>query len=107
MSISKIGVTPVFAEQTGGDNETHMYTVTGIHTTVAASDTVITGLKKVVSVTTSLNTDPITTAANSTADIGDQAGSPASGSILLNTWESDFTVATTFSVDVSWVAVGF
>jgi hypothetical protein len=46
------------------------------------------------------------------ASIGDQAGSPASGSFLLKTWKNtggtDPTpaVATTFSKKVNWIAIG-
>ena len=50
-------------------------------------------------------------AMHATASIGDQAGSPAAGSILIKTWKStdgDATLiaATTFSMKVNWIAFG-
>jgi len=83
----------------------------GQHTTVAASDTVVTGLNTVVAIVAQLNDDPVDGAMHVTASIGDQAGAPAAGSVLINTWKStdgDATLvaATTFSKKVNWIAIG-
>ena len=88
-------------------------TARGQHTTVTASDTVITGLTKVVAVVASLDSDPADDPMLASASIGDQAGAPASGSILIKTWENtggtDPTpvAATTFAKKVNWIAVGY
>ena len=81
----------------------------GAHTNVAASDTVVTGLSTLIMVVASLNDDPAA-AANAglvSADIGDQAGTPAAGSFLLKSWEIDATVATAFGDVVNWIAIGY
>lgn len=84
----------------------------GIHTTVAASDTLVTGLNKVICCVVSKNDDPIDAAMTVTCDIGDQAGSPAAGSVLIKSWlwtdaDASHVVATTHSKDVAWIAFGY
>lgn len=85
----------------------------GQHTTVAAADTVDTGLSQVLYVIAQLESDPILAAYGVTAEIGDQAGTPAAGSIIINTWKPTATndvtplVATTFSRIVNWIAIGY
>jgi len=86
--------------------------VAGKHTTVAAADTVVTGLSVVLAVVAQLDSDPVDGAMHVTASVGDQAGAPAAGSVLINTWKStdgDATLiaATTFSKIVGWVAFGY
>lgn len=83
----------------------------GQHTTVAAADTVATGLTTVVSVVVQLDSDPADGAMHATGTIGDQAGSPAAGSIIIKTWKStdgDATLvaADAFSKKVNWIAIG-
>ncbi len=83
----------------------------GQHTTVAASDTVVTGLAQVIAVVAQLDDDPVDGAMHVTSSIGDQAGAPAAGSILLKTWRStdgDATLiaANTFAKKVNWIAIG-
>lgn len=83
----------------------------GMHTTVAASDTVVTGLATVVAVLVQLDSDPVDGAMHVTATIGDQAGTPAAGSVLIKSWKStdgDATLiaGTTFSKLVNWIAIG-
>lgn len=87
----------------------------GQHTTVAASDTVVTGLTTVVSVVAVLESDPIDTCDVATAAIGDQAGTPAAGSVLIKTWKvttggaagnPTLVAATAFSKTVNWIAIG-
>ena len=81
-------------------------------TTVTASDTVVTGLATVVSVVASLDSDPVDDPFMCTASIGDQAGTPAAGSVLIKTWKNTGgtdptpTAAGTFSKKVNWIAVG-
>jgi hypothetical protein len=86
--------------------------ISGQYTTVAASDTVSTGLVKVTSVACSLESDPGDDPEWVTCAIGDQAGTPAAGSILIKTWKNtggtDPTplAATTFTKKVNWIAFG-
>jgi hypothetical protein len=81
-------------------------------TTVTAADTVVTGLATVVSVVASMDSDPTDNPEWASATIGDQAGSPAAGSVIVKTWQNtggtDPTpvAATTFSKKVNWIAVG-
>lgn len=82
----------------------------GQQTTVAASDTIVTGLPSVSAVVACFNDDIGDDPEWVTASIGDQAGTPAKGSFLLKTWKNtggtDPTpvAATTFSKKVNWVA---
>jgi len=84
----------------------------GQWTTAAASDTVVTGLTKVVAVVACLDSDPGDDPEWVSASIGDQAGTPAAGSFLLKTWKNtggtDPTpaAATTFTKKVNWIAIG-
>jgi len=84
----------------------------GQHTTVAASDTVVTGLATVVAVVATLDSDPVDDPFMCSASIGDQSGAPAAGSVLIKTWKNtggtDPTplAATTFSKKVNWIAIG-
>lgn len=84
----------------------------GQHTTVAASDTVVTGLALVVSVVASMDADPGDNPFMCSASIGDQAGTPAAGSVLIKTWQNtggtDPTPAAagTFTKKVNWIAIG-
>ena len=85
--------------------------VRGVHTTVTASDTVVTGLSTVVAIVATLESDPGDNPLLVSASIGDQAGAPAAGSVLIKTWKTDGTdptpvAATTFSKKVNWVAIG-
>jgi len=80
--------------------------------TASAADTIATGLATVVAVMASLDSDPVDDPFMASATIGDQAGSPAAGSIIIKTWKNtggtDPTplAATTFSKKVNWVAIG-
>lgn len=84
----------------------------GQHTTVTASDTVVTGLATVVAVVAVLDSDPTVDPLFVTASIGDQSGAPAAGSIYIKSWKptgvDDATpiAATTFTKKVNWIAVG-
>ena len=86
--------------------------VSGQHTTASASDTVITGLAVVTSVVAQLDDDPVDGCMHVTASLGDQAGTPAAGSILIKTWKStdadaSLVAATTTSKKVNWIAKGY
>jgi hypothetical protein len=85
----------------------------GVHRQVAASDTVVTGLATVVAVVAT----PVVQTVKQLffgASIGDQAGAPAAGSILITskkpTAVNDVTpvAATDFTdnIDVNWIAIG-
>jgi hypothetical protein len=87
----------------------------GINTQVAAIDTIVTGLTTVVAVFATLETDPDPTCFLASADIGNQVGAPAAGSILLKTWKAttagaggnaDPVAATAFGQSVNWFAIG-
>lgn len=81
----------------------------GQATTASASDTVVTGLATVVSVTCTLEDSPTTDPEAATCVLGDQAGTPAAGSILVKTWKTfggTPAAATTFTKKVNWVAIG-
>jgi hypothetical protein len=60
----------------------------------------------------SFETDPADANTFVSAQIGDQAGSPAAGSIIIKTWKTADgadvtpTAATSFSKLVNWIAVG-
>jgi 3D (Asp-Asp-Asp) domain-containing protein len=81
-------------------------------TTVTAADTVVTGLATVVAVVASLESDPVDDPFMVSAQIGDQAGAPAAGSVIIKSWKNtggtDPTplAATTFSKKVNWIAIG-
>jgi hypothetical protein len=84
----------------------------GTHTTVAASDTVVTGLATVVAAVVSFKGAPTINTNGLAADIGDQAGKPAAGSILIKSYKPTATndvtplPATTFGATCDWVAIG-
>lgn len=84
----------------------------GTHTSVAASDTVATGLSRVLAAVAQLEDSPVSGADRALAFIGDQAGTPAAGSILIKTFKptgaADTTpvAASAFSKKVNWVAFG-
>lgn len=81
-------------------------------TTVTAADTVVTGLATVVAVVASLDADPVDDPFMCSATIGDQAGTPAAGSVIIKTWKNTGgtdptpTAATTFTKKVNWIAIG-
>lgn len=86
----------------------------GVHTQVAASDTVVTGLATVVAVIVGFGGTPTVKQLFCAGSIGDQAGTPAAGSILITTYKptavNDVTpiAATDFTdnVKIAWVAIG-
>lgn len=84
----------------------------GTLTPVSASDTVVTGLATVVAAVASLKGAPTLTHMFVAADIGDQAGAPAAGSILIKSYKptgaADVTplAATTPWSAVDWIAIG-
>lgn len=90
--------------------------VTGRHTQVAAVDTIVTGLASVSVCGVSFGaTGPTVKQLHCSATIGDQAGSPAAGSIYTKTWkptsstnDATPTAATDFSDNVvlNWWAIG-
>ncbi len=86
--------------------------VGGLHTTIDADDTVVTGLTTVLGAVANLASDPVAGAQWVTAAIGDQAGSPAAGSIQIKSWKATAagdtapTAGTTFSKLVGWIAFG-
>lgn len=91
---------------------TGFYVAYGQWTTASATDTVITGLTTVVAVVAGYDTDPADANMFVSATVGDQAGSPAAGSIIIKTWKSaDGTdptpvAASGFSKKVNWIAIG-
>lgn len=91
--------------------QTGLRIVMGHHTTVAASDTVVTGLASVSGCLAGFETALADATYAVQAVRGDQAGTPAAGSILIKTYKSDGTdptpaAADAFSKLVSWIAWG-
>lgn len=92
--------------------EPDLKVVYGQQTTVAASDTVVTGLATVLSAVANLEDAPVIGCDRAQAVIGDQAGTPAAGSILIKTFKPTATgdatpiAATTFTKKVNWIAIG-
>lgn len=84
----------------------------GQATTASAADTIVTGLATVVAVIAILEDDPVLTMDRVTAQVGNQAGAPAAGSIVLKSWMPTSVsnptpiAATTFSKKVNWLAIG-
>lgn len=80
----------------------------GVHQQAAAVDTVVTGLATVVGVVVSPIQAVTAKQAFVSATVGDQAGTPAAGSILIKTWKSTYDAATDFTdaLSFAWVAVG-
>ncbi len=80
--------------------------VTNAHSGI---ETVVTGLATVVSCTATMADDPTTTAEAVTCSIGDQAGSPAAGSIYVKGWKTlggTPAASTTTTFNANWIAVG-
>jgi hypothetical protein len=108
LNTSDVNQNPNGAAPVGG-----IKVVVGTHNTVAASDTVVTGLATVITVVAVLDADPGDDPGWVSASIGDQAGAPAAGSVLIKTWKTtnaanDVTpiAATTFAKKVNWIAIG-
>jgi hypothetical protein len=86
----------------------------GVHTQVAASDTIVTGLATVVAVAVGFGGAPTVKQLFCSGEIGDQAGTPAAGSVLIKTYKPTAvndvtpTAATDFTdnVKIAWVAIG-
>lgn len=86
----------------------------GVHTQSAASDTVVTGLATVVGAVAGFDSAPTVKQLFCSAQIGNQSGAPAAGSILIKTFKptavNDVTpvAATDFSenLGIAWIAVG-
>ena len=84
----------------------------GQATTASASDTVVTGLSTVVAAVANLEDAPVVGCDRAQAVIGDQAGAPAAGSILIKTYKPTATndatpiAATTTGKKVNWIAIG-
>lgn len=82
-------------------------TARGQATTVTASDTIATGLGgALLGVIVSFNDAPTADPLLVSGSIGDQAGAPAAGSFLLQTWKTAAgpVAATTFAKKVNWMA---
>lgn len=86
----------------------------GVHTQVAASDTVVTGLASVVAVIACFGSAPTVKQLFCAGSVGDQAGTPAAGSVLITTYKPTAvndvtpTAATDFTdnVKIAWIAIG-
>lgn len=78
---------------------------------VTGTGTVVTGLATVIAVDATLQDDAALTGNIVTATIGDQAGTPAAGSVILKVWKptgaADCTpIAATAAKSVNWLAWG-
>lgn len=80
--------------------------------TITGSGDVVTGLATVVAVTAMMQADAsLTNGITVTGTIGDQAGTPAAGSVTLKVWKptgsDDVTpIASAAAVAVNWIAIG-
>lgn len=81
-------------------------------TTASAADTVATGLAAVAAVVVAMEDDPADGFFMVSAQIGNQAGAPAAGSMIIKSWQnttgSDPTpvAAVAFGKKVNWIAIG-
>ncbi len=79
---------------------------------ITGSGTVVTGLTTVTAVVATMQADAsLTNGIEVTATIGDQAGTPAAGSVILKVWKptgsGDVTpIASAAAVSVNWIAFG-
>lgn len=86
--------------------------VAGQAVTATAADTIVTGLASVVACGATLDSDPGDDPMLASATVGDQAGAPAAGSIIVKTWKNTAgndptpVAATTFAKKVNWWAYG-
>lgn len=86
----------------------------GTHVQIAASDTIVTGLATVVAVVAVWKSAPTVKQLFLSADVGNQSGAPAAGSILINTYKPTAvndvtpTPATDFTdnLNIDWIAIG-
>jgi len=84
----------------------------GVHTQVAAVDTVETGLTTVEAVVATLESDPDGDCTIVSASIGDQDEAPVPGSVYLKAWKptdantTTPTAATTLGQTINWIAIG-
>ncbi len=86
----------------------------GVHQQAAATDTIVTGLATVVAVVACWRDTPTLKQMFLTATIGDQAGSPAAGSINISTFKPTASgnvtpiAATDFTdnLSIDWIAIG-
>ena len=80
--------------------------------TITGSGDVVTGLTTVVAVVATMQADAsLTNGIAVTATIGDQAGTPAAGSVTIKVWKptasGDVTpIASAAAVAVNWIAIG-
>jgi len=86
----------------------------GVHTQVAAEDTVATGLATVVAVVVAFGGAPTVKQLFCSGSIGDQSAAPVAGSVLISTYKPTAvndvtpTAATDFTdnVKIAWIALG-
>lgn len=86
----------------------------GVHQQVAATDTVVTGLKAVTAVVVQFRDAPTINQLFVQATVGDQAGTPAAGSFNISTLKPTATgnvtpiPATVFTdnINFDWIAIG-
>jgi hypothetical protein len=85
----------------------------GTHTMLSAADTIVTGLANVASAVASLESAPTLTCDRVQAVVGDQAGAPAAGSIILKAFMPTSSSVTTpiaatgwSGMVVNWIARG-
>ena len=98
-------VNPIFSPSTTANS---LKVASGEHTTVAAADSVVTGLSKVLAVVVSLGQDQADALMAATCAV------PSSGgTITIKTWQNTSgtdptpAAAGAFSKKVNWIAVGY
>ena len=106
-----VGLTGTALANVVGSPTNGLRIATGVLTTASAADTVVTGLTTITACFATYSTDPADANTFVSATKGDQAGSPAAGSIIVKTWKTDGTdptptAADAFSKLVNLLAIG-
>jgi len=82
----------------------------GTHTTVAAEDSVDTGLKSLVFCNANLESDPAAGIDLVSASLADQSAAATNGQIVIKGWQQNadtpMDAATVFGKTVYWIAIG-
>lgn len=108
ITVAQVTIAPVSALNVVGAVGAGYKVARGVHQQAAASDTIVTGLATVVAVVVSFRDTPTAKQSFVTATIGDQAGTPAAGSILVKTFKSTYAAADDFTDNISteYIALG-
>lgn len=96
-------VNPILSPETTSNS---LRIASGIHTTVAASDEITTGLSTILAVGLAIGSSP-------TDDLTQATYTKSGGTLTIETWKNTSgtdptpAAATSFGATVSWIAVGY